>query len=371
MRADNRGEGGILALTALALRTTEPRAALLWLDPRRRPGRRLAVLRRRRHHPGDLGAERGRRAQGRDAALRALRPSDHRRRCCSGSSCVQRRGTGAGRRVLRPGHGALVRRHRPCSALIEIVQQPAHPAGAQPLLRHRPISPTIRGSGFVAAGRGGAGGDRRRGALRRYGPFRPRGRSASPGSASSSRRCCSIISARARCCCADPSALENPFYRLAPDWALYPAGGAGLGGDRHRLAGGDLRRLLDDAPGGAARLSAAPRRSATPPSRRSARSTCRRSICFLLVAVVALVLGFRSSDNLGAAYGIAVTGTMTLTTVLALVYMYGVRRWQPGAAARAVRLLPDRRPRLLRRQYAQDRRGRLVPAGRRRASSIR
>ena len=48
--------------------------------------------------------------------------------------------------------------------------------------------------------------------------------------------------------------------------------------------------------------------------RRSARSTCRGSICFLLSRCFALVLGFRSSDNLGAAYGIAVTGTMALDT---------------------------------------------------------
>ena len=38
-----------------------------------------------------------------------------------------------------------------------------------------------------------------------------------------------------------------------------------------------------------------------------------------------MVLGFRSSDNLGAAYGIAVTGTMTITTILAFVYMRGMR----------------------------------------------
>jgi KUP system potassium uptake protein len=43
--------------------------------------------------------------------------------------------------------------------------------------------------------------------------------------------------------------------------------------------------------------------------------------------VVALVLGFKSSDNLGAAYGIAVTGTMSLTTMLALVYTIGVAGW--------------------------------------------
>ena len=46
---------------------------------------------------------------------------------------------------------------------------------------------------------------------------------------------------------------------------------------------------------------------------RSARSTCRSINLFLLVAVAAMVIGFRSSDNLGAAYGIAVTGTMSLT----------------------------------------------------------
>jgi len=42
---------------------------------------------------------------------------------------------------------------------------------------------------------------------------------------------------------------------------------------------------------------------------------------FLLVAVVILVLGFRSSDNLGAAYGIAVSGMMAITTGLAFLFM--------------------------------------------------
>jgi KUP system potassium uptake protein len=40
---------------------------------------------------------------------------------------------------------------------------------------------------------------------------------------------------------------------------------------------------------------------------------------FLLIMVLAAVLGFRSSDNLSAAYGIAVTGTMTITSILALI----------------------------------------------------
>src|SRR5438105_471540 len=41
----------------------------------------------------------------------------------------------------------------------------------------------------------------------------------------------------------------------------------------------------------------------------------------LLLAVIALVLFFRSSDNLGAAYGIAVSGMMLITTGLAFLYM--------------------------------------------------
>src|SRR5207249_10150418 len=43
----------------------------------------------------------------------------------------------------------------------------------------------------------------------------------------------------------------------------------------------------------------------------------------LLVAIIILVVGFRSSDNLGAAYGIAVSGMMAITTGLAFLYMRG------------------------------------------------
>ena len=44
--------------------------------------------------PGDLGAERGRRPQGRDAGVRALRPADHASSCWSALFLIQRRGTG-------------------------------------------------------------------------------------------------------------------------------------------------------------------------------------------------------------------------------------------------------------------------------------
>jgi KUP system potassium uptake protein len=57
----------------------------------------------------------------------------------------------------------------------------------------------------------------------------------------------------------------------------------------------------------------------------------------LLAAVLALVLGFRSSSALASAYGFAVTGTMTLTTVLIGAVMHAVWRWRwPTIAAALV-----------------------------------
>jgi KUP system potassium uptake protein len=53
----------------------------------------------------------------------------------------------------------------------------------------------------------------------------------------------------------------------------------------------------------------------------------------LMLGVVGLVLGFRSSSNLAAAYGIAVTGTMAIDTLLAFVVMYSLWKWKPWASA--------------------------------------
>jgi KUP system potassium uptake protein len=53
----------------------------------------------------------------------------------------------------------------------------------------------------------------------------------------------------------------------------------------------------------------------------------------LMLATIALVLGFRSSSNLAAAYGVAVTSTMVITTLLLYVVMREVWRWSPLGAA--------------------------------------
>ena len=87
MRADNEGEGGILALLALdpEAQARARRARGACADPAR-PLRRGAALRRRHHHAGHLGARRGRGSRGRDADLfEPLRRADHGRR--SSSAC--------------------------------------------------------------------------------------------------------------------------------------------------------------------------------------------------------------------------------------------------------------------------------------------
>ena len=53
----------------------------------------------------------------------------------------------------------------------------------------------------------------------------------------------------------------------------------------------------------------------------------------LLILVVALVVGFRNSGNLAAAYGIAVTGTMFITACMLGVLTFSVWRWPPVVAA--------------------------------------
>jgi KUP system potassium uptake protein len=126
-------------------------------------------------------------------------------------------------------------------------------------------------------------------------------------------------------------ALENPFYLLAPDWALYPlvilAGAATVIASQAVISGAfSMTRQ-------AVLLGYLPRFEIRHTSEREIGQIYVPKInLFLLVAVVALVLGFRSSDNLGSAYGIAVTGTMSLTTMLALVYMVGSAGWNKWIA---------------------------------------
>ena len=124
----------------------------------------------------------------------------------------------------------------------------------------------------------------------------------------------------------DRTALDNPFFLMAPDWALYPmvliATAATVIASQAVISGAfSMTRQ-------AVLLGYLPRFEIRHTSEQEIGQIYVPKVnLFLLIAVEALVLGFHSSDNLGAAYGIAVTGTMSLTTLLALIYMVGVVGW--------------------------------------------
>jgi KUP system potassium uptake protein len=128
---------------------------------------------------------------------------------------------------------------------------------------------------------------------------------------------------------ANPETLDNPFFRLAPDWALLPmvvlASAATVIASQAVISGAFSMTHQ------AVQLGYLPRLFIRHTSEQEFGQIYVPKInLFLLVSVIAVVLGFRSSDNLGAAYGIAVTGTMSLTTILALIYMVGVKGWNPA-----------------------------------------
>ncbi len=231
----------------------KPLAAALSVDHGGGPGRGRAVLRRRRHHPGDLGAERGRRAQGRDADVRALRRPDLARapdRPLSGAAPRRR----SGGQLFRPGDAGLVRGAGAARGLGDGAAAPRPPRPRPALGRGGAVGRAV--ARLFDAGRGLSRGYRGRDALRRYGAFRPPGVApglARPGLSGAGAELFRAGRAAAR----QPGRDREPVLPPGAGMGPLPAGGLGGGGDHHRLAGGDFGRLLDHPPGGAARLSAA------------------------------------------------------------------------------------------------------------------
>jgi KUP system potassium uptake protein len=125
----------------------------------------------------------------------------------------------------------------------------------------------------------------------------------------------------------DPGAIENPFFRLMPQWGLLPA--VALASAATIIASQAVISGAFSLTRQAVQLGYLPRVQVRHTSEAEIGQVyVPRINWFLLLAVLAVVLGFRSSDNLGAAYGIAVTGTMTITTILAFLYMRTTRGWR-------------------------------------------
>ncbi|WP_339938279.1 KUP/HAK/KT family potassium transporter, partial [Undibacterium luofuense] len=125
---------------------------------------------------------------------------------------------------------------------------------------------------------------------------------------------------------ADPASIQNPFYLMLPSWGLYPmvvlATLATVIASQAVISGAfSLTRQ-------AIQLGYLPRMEIRHTSSEEIGQVYVPLINWsLLVAVLALVFGFGSSTNLAAAYGIAVTGDMMITSVLATVVFRTVFRW--------------------------------------------
>jgi len=125
----------------------------------------------------------------------------------------------------------------------------------------------------------------------------------------------------------DPAAASNPFYRLAPDWALLPL--IALATVATVIASQALISGAFSLTHQAIQLGYSPR---LPVNHTSARESGQIYVApvnwALMIASSALVVGFGSSANLAAAYGMAVTATMLITTLLLCVVAR--RRWGWG-----------------------------------------
>ncbi len=121
----------------------------------------------------------------------------------------------------------------------------------------------------------------------------------------------------------DPDAVKNPFYLMAPDWALIPL--VGLATMATVIASQALITGAFSVTKQVIQLGYLPRLNI---EHTSVRDTGQIYIPFvnwgLFAAIVLAVVMFRSSSNLAAAYGIAVTLDMLITTILTFfVIRYG------------------------------------------------
>jgi KUP system potassium uptake protein len=131
---------------------------------------------------------------------------------------------------------------------------------------------------------------------------------------------------------ADPAVADNPFYRSAPDWALYPL--IGLATLATVIASQAVISGAFSVARQSVQMGLLPRMQII---HTSGHEEGQIYVPFtnwsLYLAVVALVIGFRSSSNLAAAYGIAVTGTMLIDTILVAFVMVLMWKWHWSVVA--------------------------------------
>jgi KUP system potassium uptake protein len=118
----------------------------------------------------------------------------------------------------------------------------------------------------------------------------------------------------------DPAAIENPFYLLAPEWALYPL--VGLATAATIIASQAIISGAFSITRQAIQLGYLPRMEVRHTSETEIGQVyVPRINWFLLISVILVVLTFQSAENLGSAYGLAVSAETTIATALAFLYM--------------------------------------------------
>lgn len=133
----------------------------------------------------------------------------------------------------------------------------------------------------------------------------------------------------------DPTLVNNPFYNLVPEWALYPmilvATAAAITASQALISGSfSLTRQ-------AMQLGYSPRVTIVHTSSRQQGQIYIPEVNWaLMVACVGLVLTFQSSGNLANTYGVAIMGTMITTTVLFAAVARERWGWRVAAIAAVV-----------------------------------
>ncbi|PZX13475.1 KUP system potassium uptake protein [Palleronia aestuarii] len=134
---------------------------------------------------------------------------------------------------------------------------------------------------------------------------------------------------------ADPAALANPFYLLVPGWAL--PGYVVLATMATVIASQAVITGAFSLTHQAMQLGLLPRLTVRHTSETETGQIFLPFVNLALLAgVLLLVAAFGSSERLAAAYGIAVSGTMAVTTILFWRLLVDVRGWARGTAALAV-----------------------------------
>ena len=136
---------------------------------------------------------------------------------------------------------------------------------------------------------------------------------------------------------ADPTAIDNPFFRLFPAWATVPM--VVLAACATVIASQAVISGAFSMTAHAMHMGYLPRMRVVQTSVSAIGQVYLPTVNWLLMAgVLLLVLAFRSSGALSAAYGIAVSVTMLTTTLLAGVVAWRLWRWNPLAVGLGVGL---------------------------------